>query len=91
MQYPMAVKHNKQTGELNAWMPDFTIMARATTSQELRHEVLTLMSEYIKLAANNGAAIPTPSTVESMSAKWKTADGYTIDFISLAELDKFGK
>ena len=84
----MAIKLNKATGELNAWMPDLTILARGKSEQELKTDVLTYMKEYYNLATKNGAKIPLPSSVEIMLAKWKQVDGYVIDFICLDELDE---
>jgi len=83
VKYPMAGKLNKETGELNAWLPDWTILARAKTNQDLRLEVQKLVREFFLLAMKNDVLMPLPSNIEEFKSRWREDDGYSVEFIGI--------
>ena len=83
IKYPMAVKHNKETGELNGWIADLTILARGKTPQEMKQQARNYMKEFFINAIANEAKIPMPTPTADMIAKWKASDGYAIDYLVL--------
>ena len=83
IKYPMAVKTNTETGEINGWLPDLTVLARGKTTEEMKTQAIEYVKEYLNLAISHDAKIPTPTSSNEMQTKWTQANGYYVDFISV--------
>jgi len=81
--YPIAVKKNVETGEINGWVPDLLILARGKTEEEMLASAKNLVREYLNHAIENDVEMPESTVAEEFISKWREQDGFTAMSIDL--------
>ena len=69
--YPVVFIMNKEAGEYYSFVPDLGIVADGKTMEEAYNEIDEIFYGYFKIALKHDVEIPTPTSLDDITKKWK--------------------
>lgn len=77
--YPMVFVMNEESGLYNGYIPDLTLYCEGETVESVYAVAEELIEYYFQLAEKHDTEVPTPSSLDIISDKWK---GYKVSLIT---------
>ena len=77
--YPVVFIFNEETQAQTGYIPDVAIFSAGETPEDVYAELEEVLKHYIKFSLKHDTEIPTPTSLDDITKKWK---GYKVSLIT---------